>query len=154
MQKISTIVIGGVAAIALAAAAHAQPFSPAGTVTLSNNGQMSFSQGFVQLQCGLTGTATIDQAGNGAFTDLRTTGSELCQSISFNAFPYRLSSNGPATLTIHAMSITSALGSCSGNLTGSYNQATGQITFNRATIASGTPCTVSGTVNTTPAISF
>lgn len=154
MQKISTIIIGTVAALTMAAAAHAQPFSPPGTVQLSNNGLIAFSQGFIELRCGLTGTATIDRAGNGEITNLRSTGAGLCQRISFGAFPYRVTSNGSASLTIHAMSISSPLGTCSGSLTGAYNQATGQFTFNRSTISIGNPCTVTGAVTTTPAISF
>lgn len=63
-----------------------------------------------------------------------------------------------STLTIKNVRLIGWATACQGDLAGSFNQATGQITFMNAMIAPAAPhtipCYISGRLNTTPAASY
>ncbi|RHW19067.1 hypothetical protein D1610_02785 [Sphingomonas gilva] len=156
MKSFKTFCIGAVASIALAGGASAQTFSPEGPHTL--NGTVTVSKG-ITLTCTMSGTGTVS-GGTATITGLSLSGGMLglCGSITFSGLPYAVTSASTSSITIVDVRAVGVTGNCRGNLTGSFNQSTGQITFNNATIpsdpAGGAPCVVNGTVSTSPAISF
>lgn len=148
---------GAVAASAafLVPQASAQTVSPAGPFTLSNVGTISVSKG-ITLSCGLTGSGNVTAGGAATVTSLNLTGG-LCGSIVFSGTPYTISSTSTSSITINGVVVTAITGNCAGSLTGSFNQATGEITFANATLPStsgGSACRITGKVKTTPALSF
>lgn len=156
MKSFKTFCIGAVASIALAGGASAQTFSPEGAHTLS--GAVTVSKG-ITLNCTMSGTGNVS-SGDATVTGLALSGGSLglCGSISFSGLPYAVTSSSTNSITIVDVRAVGITGNCRGNLTGSFNQSNGQITFTNATIPSdppgGTPCVIDGTVSTSPALSF
>lgn len=154
MKSFKAFCIGTIATIGLATGASAQTFSPPGTHTLS--GTVTVSKG-ITLTCTMSGTGNITGAGAATITSLSLSGG-LCPAISFAGLPYAVTAANLNSITIVDVRAVGITGNCRGNLTGAFNQTTGQITFTNATIpsdpAGGAPCVVNGTVSTTPAVSF
>ncbi|MGK6355698.1 hypothetical protein ACMGDH_10795 [Sphingomonas sp. DT-207] len=135
--------------------ASAQTVSPTGPFTLTNVGTISVTKG-ITLSCGLTGSGNVSSSGAASVTSINLTGG-LCGSIVFSGTPYAVTSTSTSSITINGVVVTAITGNCAGNLTGSFNQATGEITFANATLPStsgGNPCSITGKVKTTPALSF
>lgn len=135
--------------------ASAQTFSPSGPFTLSNVGSITVSKG-ISLSCGLTGSGSVSGSGAASVTSISLTGF-LCSSITFSGGPFAVSGPSPTTITISGVTVTAITGNCAGNLTGSYNQSTGVITFVNATLpatSGGNPCTVNGRVQISPTITY
>lgn len=155
------LIAGAMAASAafLVPQASAQTFSPTGSFTLANTGGQITVQKGITLSCNLSGGGSVDAAGNASVTSLALSGGTLniCGSISFTGTPYVVSGVSPSTVTINGMVVTAITGNCAGNLTGSYNQSTGILTFTGATLPStsgGSPCTISGKVKISPTLTF
>jgi len=145
------------AALVLAIAstgAAADTWSPQGTIGLANVGNILVKKGLT-LNCGLSGSSTVDAAGNASLGSLSLSG-VLCSLVNFTSLPYDLVGNAGNTVTLQGVSVTAITGSCSGDITGSFNQATGEITFDQAELpaTSGSPCVISGTISTNPQASY
>lgn len=156
MKSFKAFCIGTIATVAMATGASAQTFSPPGSVTLTSDGPLAVSKGLT-LSCTLAGTGTITSGGAHTVGSLALSGT-LCNAVSFTGFPYSVTSNSLTSVTINNVSVIGITGNCQGNLTGSFNQATGVISFNNAQIpsspAGGAPCVIDGDVLTSPAVSF
>lgn len=153
------LIAGAMAASAafLVPQASAQTFSPTGSFTLANVGTFTVSKG-ITLNCNLAGAGSVDTAGNASVSSLTLSGGGgLCGSITFTTTPYVVSGVSPSTVTINGMVVTAITGNCAGNLTGSYNQSTGVITFANATLpaTSGVgACRINGQVKISPTLTF
>ena len=135
--------------------ASAQTVSPTGPFTLTNNGPISVSKG-ITLSCGLSGSGNVTPTGSATVTSINLTGG-LCGSIVFSGGPWAVTATSTSSITINNIVVTAITGNCAGNLTGSFNQMNGEITFANATLPStsgGSPCRISGKVKTTPALSY
>lgn len=157
MKSLKAICVGMVASVALAGGASAQTFSPNGPVTLTSDSALSVSKGLT-LSCDLTGSGTIS-GGSHSITALDLSGDGgLCDLVAFSAFPYAVTSTSTSSVTINDVTVVGITGNCFGDLTGAFNQSNGKITFTGATLpsspAGGSPCVISGTVSTSPAVSF
>ena len=139
----------------LAGAASAETWSPTGPVSLSNIGPVTVSKG-ITLTCGVSGSGTLNGS-NATVNSLALTGG-LCGNVRFTSLPYNLEGTSPTSVTLQNVVVTAITGNCAGDLTGSFNQSTGVITFSGATIpsnpAGGAPCVINGQVATNPAASF
>jgi hypothetical protein len=134
--------------------ASAQTFSPNGPFTLASIGSISVSKG-ITLSCGLNGGGNVS-GGAAWVSSLNLTGG-LCGSVTFSGFNYPVTSTSLTTITLNGVVVTAITGSCAGTLTGTYNQATGVITYANATIPSttgGNPCRISGRVQVSPTVTF
>lgn len=142
-------------AVFLVPHASAQTFSPAGSFTITNVGTITVSKG-ITLNCGLSGSGNVTSGGSASVTSISLTGG-LCGSISFTATPYAVTASG-TTVTINNVTVTAITGNCFGNLSGTYNQSTGILTFSNATIPSnppgGSPCRVTGQVRLSPILTY
>lgn len=134
--------------------ASAQTFSPNGAFTITNVGTIVVSKG-ITLNCGLTGSGNVS-GGAATVSGLTLTGG-LCGSVNFTGTPYTISASG-TTVTINNVTVTAITGNCYGNLSGTYDQSTGILTFASATIPSnppgGTPCKVTGRVQLSPILTY
>ncbi len=151
------LIAGAMAASAafLVPQASAQTFSPTGPFTLANVGTFTVSKG-ITLNCSLAGSGSVDASGNASVTSLTLSGG-LCGSIAFTTTPYVVSGVSPSTVTINGMVVTAITGNCAGNLTGSYNQSTGIITFAGATLPATSglgACRITGQVKISPTLTF
>ncbi|TQV78888.1 hypothetical protein FKG94_12780 [Exilibacterium tricleocarpae] len=157
-----------VATAGFASSASAWTFSPNGSVTLSSpidpgTGSLIPLQLFkgIPVSCTIFGIGDIT-FGLASVTSLSLMpGSFFCFAISFTGLPYDLEPAGgvsPTSVTLKDVTVTAITGNCRGDLTGDFDQATGVITFNGATIPSdppgGSDCIVTGPVATSPAISY
>jgi hypothetical protein len=134
--------------------ASAQTFSPNGSFTLASIGTITVSKG-ITLSCGLNGTGSVS-GGAASVSSISLTGT-LCSSVTFSGTPYTVTSGSLTSITLNGVVVTAITGNCAGTLTGSYNQATGGITFANATIPStsgGNPCRVNGRVQISPTVTF
>jgi hypothetical protein len=154
MKSFKAFCIGTIATVGLATSASTQTFSPPGGHTVS--GPVTVSKG-ITLNCTLSGTGNVTGGGAATITSLSLTGG-LCGLVSFTGLPYAVTSTSLTSITIVDVRAVGITGNCRGNLTGAFNQTTGQITFTNATIPSdppgGSPCVINGTVATAPPISF
>jgi hypothetical protein len=134
--------------------ASAQTFSPNGAVTLTSIGNITVSKG-ITLSCGLSGTGSV--SGGALSVSSITLSGGLCGSVTFSGTPYPVTSGTLTSVTLNNVVVTAITGSCAGALVGSYNQATGVITYSNATIPSttgGSACRVSGRVQVSPVVTF
>ncbi|TQV78889.1 hypothetical protein FKG94_12785 [Exilibacterium tricleocarpae] len=164
-----SVLSAAVATAGFASSASAMwTFSPAGPVTLSSpidpgTGSPIPLQLFkgIPVSCNISGSGNI-ASGLASVTSLSLVpGSFFCFAISFAGLPYDLEPAGGVSLTsvtLKDVTVTAITGNCRGDLTGDFDQATGIITFNGATIPSDPPggadCVVTGPVATSPAISY
>jgi hypothetical protein len=134
--------------------ASAQTFSPTGPFTLTSIGNITVQKG-ITLSCGLNGTGSVS-GGAASVSSINLTGG-LCGSVNFTGTPYTVTSGSLTSITLNGVVVTAITGNCAGSLTGSYNQATGVITYSGATIPStsgGNPCRVTGRVQVSPTVTF
>jgi hypothetical protein len=134
--------------------ASAQTFSPNGSVSLASIGTIAVSKG-ITLNCGLAGTGAVT-SGALSVSSITLSGG-LCGSVTFSGTPYTVTSGSLTSVTLNGVVVTAITGSCAGTLTGSYNQATGVITYANATIPSttgGSACRVTGRVQVSPTVTF
>lgn len=142
-------------AVFLVPQASAQTFSPSGPFTITNVGTITVSKG-ITLSCSLSGGGNVTTGGAASVTSIILSGG-LCGSVSFTATPYAVTASG-TTVTINNVTVTAITGNCFGNLSGTYNQSTGILTFAGATIPSnpvgGSPCKVTGQVKLSPILTY
>ncbi|WP_448662616.1 hypothetical protein ACG3SL_18425 [Sphingomonas sp. CJ20] len=142
-------------AVFLVPQASAQTFSPAGSFTITNVGAISVSKG-ITLSCGLSGSGNVTSGGAASVTGIALSG-PLCTSVTFTSTPYAVTASG-TTVTINNVTVTAITGNCFGNLSGTYNQSTGILTFVNAPIpsnpAGGSPCRVNGQVRLSPTLTY
>ena len=123
--------------------------------TITNVGTITVSKGLT-LSCGLSGAGNVTSGGAASVTGITLSGT-LCGSVLFTATPYAVTASG-TTVTINNVTVTAITGNCFGNLSGTYNQVTGILTFAGATIpsnpAGGTPCKVTGQVKLSPILTY
>ncbi|WP_444940270.1 hypothetical protein ACJJI5_00800 [Microbulbifer sp. EKSA008] len=147
------------AALALAivsTGAVADTWYPQGTIGMANVGDIRVSSSY-HFTCGLSGSITIDSAGNASLGSLSLNTGFLCGAVFFNNLPYTLVGNVGDTVTLKDVTISGVTGNCFGDINGDFNQSTGEITFNAAVIPRvgiGTDCEISGTISTNPQASF
>lgn len=157
MKKLLTAVTLTIAATTgFAGLANAETWSPSGAVALSNvDGKMKVFKG-INLNCGLTGSATLNGA-DASVGSLGLTGF-LCSTIDFTGVPYNLEGNADGTVTLEGVVVEVITGNCAGDLTGTFDQATGVLSFDKAEIPSNPagsgPCIITGKVGTTPQASY
>lgn len=140
--------------------ASAETWYPEGAIALANVGTLKFS-GYNghSFYCELSGSIT-SKVSSASIGSLTLSGGFLntCNvpNILFE-FPLEITGNADGTVTISDFYVY-AHRFCFGDLTGSFNQSTGEITFDEAELpnesAGGLPCTVSGTISTNPQLSF
>ncbi|MFC3580403.1 hypothetical protein [Sphingomonas hylomeconis] len=136
--------------------ASAQTFTSApGSFTLANVGSLTVSKG-ITLTCSLSGSGQVVSASSARVTNI-TLGGGLCGSITFSGYPYAVSAASTTSITLNGVTVTAITGNCAGTLTGSYNQATGLITFANATIPATSgigACRITGQVRVTPTVTY
>ncbi|MDP5211320.1 hypothetical protein [Microbulbifer sp. 2205BS26-8] len=162
MKKFITAVSLTIAATGFAGLANAETWAPLNTngIVVANapSTPISVSKG-ITLACDMSGMANIDAAGSAEISALSLSGSAgLCGSIGFFNFPYAMEGGANDVVTIKNVDVQGITGNCLGDLVGTLDQATGEITFTMAQIpanpSGGAPCEVNGTVATTPAVSY
>ncbi|WP_444911891.1 hypothetical protein [Microbulbifer sp. PAAF003] len=152
MKKILT----ALALTIVSTGAAADTWSPQGTIGLANVGDIKVSKG-INLTCGLSGSSTTNSAGNASVGSLSLNTGFLCGAVSFTNLPYTLVGNAGNTVTLKDVTVAAITGNCFGDITGSFNQSTGEITFNAAVLPSvgiGSDCKITGTISTNPQASF
>ncbi|MFA0809570.1 hypothetical protein [Microbulbifer epialgicus] len=152
MKKILTALTLAIASTGVAA----DSWSPQGAIGLANVGNIKVSKG-IDLNCALSGSATVDAAGNASVGSLSLSTGFLCSNVDFTNLPYTLVGNAGNTVTLQDVTVTAITGNCFGDITGNFNQATGEITFNAAqlpAVGSGADCEITGTISTNPQASF
>lgn len=177
MIKISTKICGKCLTVMLFALlggsverpAKAQQTAGATNTRLSSEGRLKVKQGRTTLQCRLTGTAkiaAIGKADNKAASKNIPRGSVsalafkgfFCSTIRFAGLPYAVTLSGSSSIVIKNVQVVSPVGKCSGDLRGTLNQDTGQISFSDVIIpaarANGDDCGIAGQINTVPAVRF
>ena len=154
MKKLMTAVSLAIAVGGFATVTQAETwFSPA-TVALSTAAAdpLILFKG-VELECDMTGSATLDGS-NATVTTIGLSGDSLCALVAFTNFPYNMEGNADGTVTLENVDVQGVTGNCLGDLTGNFDQTTGEITFIGAEIlsnpAGGAPCIVDGVVGTNP----
>ncbi|WP_299948811.1 hypothetical protein [uncultured Microbulbifer sp.] len=155
MKKFITAVSLTLAVTGFAGLANAETWSPTGAVALFNVGNISVFKG-INLTCGLSGSGNINGA-DASVGSLALTGF-LCSTISFNGLPYNIEGNTGGTVTLEGVVVVGITGDCAGDLIGTFDQATGILTFDAAEIPSsppgGAPCQITGAVGTNPQASY
>ncbi|WP_444931722.1 hypothetical protein ACJJIF_08140 [Microbulbifer sp. SSSA002] len=157
MKKILTAATICLASFGVSGLANAETWSPSGAIGLANVGTFSVQKG-IALNCTLSGSVN-STGGSAEVGSLALSGGflNICSRISFNNLPYDLIGNANNTVTIKDVSVTAITGSCAGDLTGSFNQSNGQITFNNAqipSVGSGSACEIDGVISTNPQSSY
>ena len=162
MKRVLTALSMAVIATGFASTASADTWAPNSPITptgvlLTNVGNIAVSKG-LNFNCGLSGSAAIAPTGNTAqiHSLAFTAGFFLCPQIAFTGLPYSMTCNANNTVTINNVNVAAITGNCAGNLTGTLNQATGQISFTGATLPTttgGSDCSITGVIATSPAVS-
>ncbi|MFA0809569.1 hypothetical protein [Microbulbifer epialgicus] len=138
--------------------AAADTWSPQATIGLVNVGTRSIEvSGGLTFACNLSGSVTIDAAGNASVGSLSLIEGFACPAIFFNSLPYTMVGNTDNTVTLQEVNMSGVTGHCFGDLTGDFNQATGELSFNNAVlpnVGTGLDCKISGTISTNPQVSF
>ena len=157
LSVLSTAIFTG----GFAGSADAATWSPNGPVNLSSVGPLMVSKS-VTLFCDVAGTATLSGSSasigsSDPFASLQLIGG-LCGLLIFVDQPYNLKASDLDTVTLENVRMY-FFGNeeCAGDLTGSFDQATGQITFLGATLPTSQglgDCTFTGTIATSPAVSY
>lgn len=141
------------AILPIASPAMAQSFSPASsTTTLS--GLLNLQQS-ININCQVQINASIDAAGQATVTSRSfSPGNPLCGGAVTPFGTWTLSPDNPTQVSATVGS-TSVLGTCSGSITGTWNNATNSVTFTNA-IVPGTPapCIVNGTLTSVPGVTI
>ena len=168
MKKLITavslvIAVGGLTNIAVAE--DCQPdeteaiWSPTGTIVLSTvpGFPLSVTKG-ISLSCDASGSVDLDGS-NASVASIGLSGNPLCVNIAFTNFPYNMEGDATNdTVTLENVDVQGVTGNCLGDLTGDFDQATGEITFNAASIPSNPPggsdCIFTGFFTTSPQASF
>lgn len=151
----------------LTAQASAETWSPTGTIAIQSINPatgaadtLEVSKG-ITLNCTMAGSAVVNPADQSDASvgslGLSSGFPFLCNTISFTNLPYNLEGNADGTATLENVVVQAVTGDCAGDLTGDFDQSTGYLTFNNATIPStsgGNDCEVNGTVDTNPQASY
>ncbi|WP_444926396.1 hypothetical protein ACJJI4_21370 [Microbulbifer sp. TRSA002] len=139
--------------------AGADIWSPQGTSGLANIGSFNVTAS-LPLSCNLSGSIIIDATGDASLGSLSITprGSAVCGLVMFNNLPYTIVGNADNTVTLKDTDFyVLGDGHCIGDLTGDFNQSTGEITFNAAVVPNVgfvRDCKITGTISTNPQVSF
>lgn len=124
-------------------AAHAIPVDTSFTAS----GPTSMTQSHLSINCTSTFTLVSDGGGNVKVTQATFAGgSVLCRSLSAVGLPWPVSFNSTSAAVINNVAVKSPLGTCSGNVDASVDNANSQIGLNGPL----GPCTVSGGLNVAP----
>ncbi|MEX2962942.1 hypothetical protein [Microbulbifer sp. TYP-18] len=163
MKKILTALsFTMVATLGFVSTANAETWSPVSTtdIVMANTvgSPLMISKG-ITLLCDMNATIDTDAAGNAQVTSLILSDpGGICAMIVFVNFPYEMVGGDNDLVTIKNVDAQGVTGNCFGDLTGTLNQATGEITFVNAEIPSNppddNPCIGNGVVGTTPAMSY
>ncbi|WP_444946404.1 hypothetical protein ACJJIP_05960 [Microbulbifer sp. VTAC004] len=157
MKKILTAASICLVSIGVTSLANAETWSPPGAIALANVGTLTVKKG-ISLNCTLSGSVNSTGA-DASVGSLALSGGflNMCNSVSFNNLPYDLIGNANNTVTLKNVAVAAVTGNCAGDLTGSFDQSTGRITFNNAqipSVGSGSACVINGVVSTNPQSSF
>ena len=143
-----------VAVAALASTVEAETWSPTGTITLTGSVAVWSS---ITALCVLSGEATLNGS-SASINQLSLTGGTFCGAITFLDLPYNIEPSSLTSVTLENVRITGFLGNCFGDLTGTFDQLNGEISFLNAFLSPGpplnVPCGFSGTVETSPSASY
>lgn len=135
-------ILGGVAAVAALFATPVAAWIPAST-TFALSGTVN--------GCAFTGTLVTTSSGPAIITAASTSGSP-CTTLFLNT-PYEVIALSPTSIRIRYLRILSIGRECRGDVIGTWNNMTGQISLNTAlpaVISGQPPCPVIGTISTTP----
>ncbi|WP_444893259.1 hypothetical protein ACJJIW_21345 [Microbulbifer sp. JMSA004] len=157
MKNILTAASFCMASFGIIGLANAETWSPSGAIGLANVGTFTVQKG-ISLNCSLSGSVSSTGASaevgsmalSGGFLN-------MCNRVVFNNLPYDLVGNANNTVTIQNVSVKAVTGECAGNLTGSFNQSNGRITFSNAqipSVGSGSACVINGVISTNPQSSY
>ncbi|WP_299948478.1 hypothetical protein [uncultured Microbulbifer sp.] len=157
MKKFITAVSLTLAATGFAGLANAETWSPTGPVALASVEPLALFKG-IPLDCDLMGAVTLNGS-DASVGALQLSGGlfDLCNTITFTDLPYNLEGNADGTATMEGVVVQAVTGNCAGDLTGTFDQATGVLTFDAAVLPatdSGGDCTISGNVMTNPQASY
>ncbi|AWF82074.1 hypothetical protein BTJ40_15245 [Microbulbifer sp. A4B17] len=157
MKKILTAASVCLASFGIIGLANAETWSPPGAIGLANVGNLTVQKG-ISLTCSLSGSVNSTGA-DAEVGSLALSGGflNMCNRVVFNNLPYDLIGNANNTVTLKNVSVKAVTGECSGDLTGSFNQSNGRITFSNAQIpssGSGSACVINGVVSTNPQSSY
>ncbi|MFA0809900.1 hypothetical protein [Microbulbifer epialgicus] len=157
MKKILSAASICLATIGMSSMATAETWSPPGAIALASVGNLEVKKGLT-LFCDLSGSVNSTGA-DASVGSLALSGGALnmCSRVAFEGLPYALVGNANNTVTIKNVTVSAVTGDCTGDLTGSFDQSTGRITFNNAQIpssGSGGACVIDGVVSTNPQSSY
>ncbi|GAB2881340.1 hypothetical protein ACCI51_11030 [Microbulbifer echini] len=157
MKKILTAASICLASLGFSGLASAETWSPAGAIGLANVGTLTVKKG-ISLNCSLSGSVNSTGA-DASVGSLSLSGGflNMCNRVTFNNLPYDLIGNANNTVVLKNVSVKAVTGDCAGDLTGSFNQSNGRITFNNAVISSvgsGSDCEINGVISTNPQSSY
>lgn len=107
--------------------ASAETWSPTGTVALSS-GDVNIFDG-ITLNCVLSGSVNLNGA-DASVGSLALNGF-LCNIIRFNGLPYNLEGNADGTVTLEGVNVQTVYNHCAGNLTATFDQATGVLVLKK-----------------------
>jgi hypothetical protein len=154
MQKISAYCLAALATIGFAGTASAQTYSPVSSTIALTTTTLTVHKGLT-LNCTLTNSNLSTASTPAQVTSLRLAGG-LCPSVTFTGTPYNVSTPDTSHIVIQDVRVVGITGNCRGDLAGSFSS--GHIIFSNASIPSdppgGSPCTISGTVDTNPSVSY
>ncbi len=159
MLKSVTSALAVTAMALLSSAGAAQTYSPAGSTIQVSASSVRLSKGSTVFTCALSGSGTISANGKTAQLNRLTFSGNfgVCSTIRFTGLPYFVAASSPTAASLTGVNVTSSLGTCAGNVSASFNQSNGQITFSNAVIPTsdnGGDCTITGVVATSPAASY
>ncbi|MDP5209539.1 hypothetical protein [Microbulbifer sp. 2205BS26-8] len=159
LKKICTAVCLFVIVSGFAGQVHAETWFPNGAVAMASIDGLEVSKGTLGLTCNLMGAVDLDGE-NASVGALEVSGGpfNLCGvSAQFENLPYNMEGNADGTVTIQNIYVDGATGDCAGDLTGTFDQSTGILTFDNAAlpgVPSGASCVLSGQVSTNPQASY
>ena len=153
MKKLAATLSMAVAATALASTVEAETWSPTGTINLAG---ALVVQSDITFFCILSGEATLNGS-SASINQLSFTGG-LCGGVFFLDLPYNIEPSSLTSVTLENVRMTGLLGNCFGDLTGTFDQLSGEITFSDAILPpsppSTLPCRFQGVVSTSPSASY
>lgn len=160
MKKLIPVVALAAAVIGFSSLASAEAWSPAGPVALTNEvGKIIVLNSSLSLECDVSASGALndDSATINSMTfSSGTLG--LCSQIKLEGLPYNVEPSSETSVTLQDVTLIGIVGMCFGDLSGDFDQATGQITFTDATIPSlptgDSPCVINGVMQTTPQASY
>lgn len=166
LNKICTAVFLSILASLFVGQAYAETWSPTGNGNLDDIDGLEVKKGIIQLTCKLTGEVTLDGS-NATVDNLVVYGGflNICNNrvILKNIDPsmgtsFNMEGMASNTVTIESVYAEAPIGGdCSGDLTGTFDQATGILTFINATlpgVSGAADCEFSGELATFPEASY